>query len=88
MNILEKANSIVHGERQQDYGPPTINHTYTAEFWNTYLGEKLNTPITAEDVCFMMILQKISRAVAGRVTEDTLVDIAGYSANIEIIRNG
>jgi hypothetical protein len=45
-----------------------------------YPGIKLD----AMDVCFFNILQKISRA-ANRTTRDTLVDIAGYAANAEMI---
>lgn len=81
-NILEEANSIVHGARNQAYGHPYDNHGLTAEYWSVYLG----TRIKAEDVCFLNILQKISRAQNGvDLNRDSLVDIAGYAANVEMI---
>lgn len=82
MNILEEANEIIHGARNQAYGSPLENHGLTAKYWSQYL----NVPVTAEDVCFLNILQKISRAQNGiDLNRDSLVDIAGYAGNIEMI---
>lgn len=81
-NILQIAERIVHGARNDDYGHPLDNHTNTAKLWSTYLGKE----ITAEDVCMLNILQKVSRGM-NRITLDTLVDIAGYAANIEMIQD-
>lgn len=88
MNILEKANSIVHGERNEAYGHPLDNHSLTAAYWNVYLnrGNFSGLALDAEDVCFLNILQKIARAQNGvDLNHDSLVDIAGYAANIEMI---
>lgn len=87
MNILEEALSIVHGPRQHDYGHPLDNHSTTAEMWSAYLSRKLRTKIelTPEDVCFLNVLQKISRQ-ANRPTRDNIVDVAGYAANVEMIQ--
>lgn len=41
--------------------------------------------ITPEQVCFLNILQKIARGMHD-ITEDTLVDIAGFAENIERVR--
>jgi 5'(3')-deoxyribonucleotidase len=86
-SILETAQNIVHGARQKDYGSPLTNHTRTADFYRTYLGPKLKdgAQITAEDVSILNILQKVSRAMK-IITKDTIVDIAGYAANIEMIK--
>lgn len=81
MNILEEANNIIHGKRGEDYGHPYFNHTLTAQYWSVFLGQE----ITAEDVCFLNILQKIARANTS-ITRDTLVDMAGYSGNIEMVQ--
>ncbi len=90
MNVLEEANSIVHGPRNEAYGHPYDNHGLTAKYWNIYLiGKygKTDGTITAEDVCFLNILQKISRAQNSlELNKDSLVDIAGYAANIEMIQ--
>ena len=82
MNILNEANSIIHGARNEAYGHPAKNHGLTAKYWSIYLDIDVN----AEDVCILNILQKISRwqnKVGGR---DHLVDIAGYAGNIEMIQ--
>ncbi len=79
-SILEEARRVVDGPRQQDYGTPGANHARTAAFWSTYL----DTPITAKQVCMMNILQKVARSMQ-RTTRDTLVDIAGYARNVELI---
>lgn len=89
MNILEKANKIVHGERNEAYGHPYDNHSLTAQYWDVYLvGKygKTDGTLTPEDVCFLNILQKIARAQNGVDKNiDSLTDIAGYAANIEMI---
>ena len=82
MNILEEADSIIHGARNQTYGHPLENHGLTARYWSVYLGKE----VTAEDVCFLNILQKISRSQHGvDLNRDSLVDIAGYAGNVEMI---
>ncbi len=78
--ILDTAKRVTAQDRGLDYGHPSINHKRTANFWSIYLGKE----ITPEDVCMMNILQKISRGM-NTLTEDTLVDIAGYARNIEMI---
>jgi len=79
--ILDDAAAAVHGVRPNDYGHPLDNHTRTAGLWSTYLGRT----VSAEDVCLLNVLQKISRGMHS-VTRDTLVDIAGYAANVEMIQ--
>lgn len=80
--ILEEAQKLVYGNRQQDYGSPLTNHTHTATLFSAYLG----ITITPEQVCYLNILQKISRSKHG-FKRDNIVDIAGYSANLEMIQN-
>ena len=90
LNVLEEANDIVHGNRNEAYGHPKDNHTTTALFFSHFLQRKYGvgtTPLLdAEDVCFFNILQKISRS-AESYRRDNLVDIAGYAANIEMIKD-
>lgn len=80
-SILEEAVRAVHGARNDDYGSPLTNHSRTAAFWSAYLG----IPISPEQVCMLNILQKVSRGM-NRITRDTLVDISGYAANVEMIQ--
>jgi len=81
MNIAEEANEIVNGARRNSYGTPLDNHTRTAEFWSTYLKIK----ITPEQVCYLNMLQKISRSMQVD-KRDNGVDIIGYALNVEIIK--
>ena len=90
LNILEEANDIVHGDRNLSYGDPLGNHETTAILFSHFLSRKYGkgtTPLlNAEDVCIFNILQKISRE-ASSYRRDNLVDIAGYAANIEMIKD-
>ena len=79
-SILAEAEKIVHGRRREDYGSPSQNHGRTASLWSAYLGVE----VSADDVCAMNILQKLSR-LKHAYTRDSLVDIAGYAANVEMM---
>jgi len=80
-NCLSRADAIVSGNRRNDYGTPLENHSRTARLWSAYLKRE----VSAEDVCMLNILQKISRGMHS-ITPDTLVDICGYARNIQIVR--
>lgn len=79
-SILEEAQRIVHGQRNQDYGSPLANFTQTAGLINATFG----TEFIAEDIPILMILLKISRHRHKR-KRDNLVDIAGYAATAEMV---
>ena len=81
-NILDKADQATTIDRNHDYGHPLDNHSVTAGLWGTYLGVEIGP----EDVCFLNILQKVSRTVSGHIIQDTLIDIAGYARNVEMIQ--
>lgn len=77
-DILDAAEKIVTGERQQTYGEPEDNFATIAQMWEAYLG----IPINAMDVSMMMVLLKVAR-VSGRpdlTTIDNFIDICGYAA--------
>lgn len=89
--ILEKAERVVMGNREEAYGHPKMNHMCTATMWNAYLdrrgdalGLKQGVILRAEDVCFLNILQKVSRC-ANKITKDNLADIAGWAYCVERI---
>lgn len=85
-SIAEEAIQIVHGARRQDYGTPFENHTRTAAMWSAFLSKKApGLVLTAEDVCFLNLIQKISRA-SQSINRDGLVDLIGYTLNIELIQ--
>ena len=79
-NILEEAQEIVAGSRNDDYGDPKRNHERIAKLWSDYLG----TEISPRDVCSMMILLKVSRD-RFQPKRDNAVDIAGYTKLMEMM---
>ncbi|UDG78729.1 hypothetical protein SEA_INDYLU_27 [Microbacterium phage IndyLu] len=80
--ILREANRIIHGDRQQDYGPPVDSFTRLAEALNLVLRPKLRegVELDAVDAAVLMIAMKLSRLAGGDRKDDTWVDLAGYSA--------
>lgn len=75
-DILDKAKTIINGERQGTYGNAEDNFASIAAFWSTYL----NTPIDSTDVAIMMILMKVARNSSGVYKDDNYIDICGYAA--------
>lgn len=79
MNVLEEADGLVNGDRQNAYGGAHINHQRIARLWNARLHEKLTEPLTAQDVTALMRLVKEARLIETPGHRDSLVDIAGYA---------
>ena len=52
--FLSKANVLVEGDRQKDYGDKLHNHSNIAKLWSAYL----DIEITAHDVAILMALLK------------------------------
>lgn len=75
-DILDKAKSIVNGEREGQYGTPEYSFSTIARMWEAYLGVSLE----ADDVINMMILMKVARNSNGVYKEDNWIDICGYAA--------
>lgn len=75
-DILDKAKTIINGERQGTYGNAEDNFASIAAFWSTYL----NTPIDSTDVANMVILMKVARNSSGVYKDDNYIDICGYAA--------
>jgi hypothetical protein len=88
MNILKDADEITSGSRNKAYGSPLENHTRTSRLWKEYLDAKFGTDIelNADDVCYLNILQKMSRSMHDPNHRDTWLDIAGYARNLEMMR--
>jgi hypothetical protein len=89
MNVLEEANSIIYGDREETYGNPAVNLNRIAEQWSLYLAQKyeIAIPINFEDVCWMMAdLKKVRQTHKGK--RDNIVDALGYIALIDRCRGG
>ncbi len=78
--ILERANTIVNGDREKSYGRPEDNFRRIGKMWNAYLGSSMTRPLMPSDVAAMMALLKLARIASGNYTEDSWIDLAGYAA--------
>ena len=88
MSIIDQARDIIEGDREQTYGEPGLNLRRIADQWSTYISQKYDAGIwlNEEDVCWMMVLLKMSRQINAH-KEDNLVDAIGYIALIEKVFN-
>lgn len=79
-SILQEAEQIIYGDREQTYGSPGKNLQSIAEFWTVHLRNKydFNEKLTIDDVCQMMILVKMARLINQPTHRDSQVDIGGY----------
>lgn len=87
-DILEEADKIINGERNDDYGKPEDCFSLIANYWTHYISHRESDIIGEEhpfvdfnshDVAMMMILLKIARTNKSK-KKDNYVDIAGYAA--------
>jgi Domain of unknown function (DUF6378) len=72
--ILEEAQRLVYGDRNNDYGHPYHDMSRTAKIWSAILGVEVE-PL---QVAMCMIGVKLSRQV-NKSKRDNMVDIAGYA---------
>ena len=79
-NCLQTADSLVSGDRQQDYGHPIEDFRKTAKIWSAILG----IDVTPEQVALCMVGVKISREV-NKHKADNIVDGCGYFRTLEMI---
>lgn len=86
--ILNKAASLVAGDREKTHGDKLDNHENIAALWDgyirraVYMKHRLHIPagtIGAEDVANLMEALKIARRLAGTFNEDDYTDGAGYA---------
>lgn len=82
LNVLQEANKLVNGIRDEQYGLPHLNWGDTAEMMTAYLHSRELLPrdksLDAHDGAMLMICTKLSREGNMR-NRDNLVDIAGYA---------
>ena len=74
-DVCLRAADLVAGDRARQHGDAVRVHRKIAALWGAYLG----TPITAEQVAWMMALVKIGRASCGARNPDNPIDVAGYA---------
>ena len=74
--VLDKAKTLISGDRAKDYGDAYLNHKRIAELWSPILDKD----ITVEQVYACMIAVKLSRLIETPNHEDSWIDICGYAA--------
>lgn len=78
---LDVAKSLVHGDRNADYGHPLDDFTRTAKMWSAILGIE----VRPEQVPLMMICVKLSRLTNDITKRDSIVDVAGYAETLDMV---
>lgn len=86
--ILEEAQRLVYGDRQQAYGHPINDFRKTALLWTAWLAARGaladGAALEPEDVASMMMDVKRSRLLHAP-KRDSLVDLAGYAATWALV---
>ena len=82
---LKKADEIINGERQDQYGDPEDSFLAIANYWSAYLIDHISAfedtvQLKAEDVAVMLALMKIARMSGQKWHPDNAVDACGYLA--------
>jgi len=77
-DILSEAVTAIE-ERGSQYGHPSVNFERIARLMNAWLAEKLETPLTVQDVAMLGICMKMGRLLEDPAHRDSVVDIAGYA---------
>lgn len=81
-SVLEEAQRIVHGARQQAYGHPREDFARTAGMWSAILG----IDVEPHHVALCMIALKLGRLAHSPGHRDSIVDVAGYAATLDMLK--
>lgn len=78
-SILQEAENLVGGSRNQVYGEPLDDFNAIAGMMQAYWDKKVNKKFDHHVVAHFMMLVKIARLANSQYHRDSLVDIAGYA---------
>lgn len=81
--ILQIAQDLIYGDRQQQYGSATKNFSDMAKMWSVIIG----TEVSPEQVVLCMASLKICRYNHSK-TIDSAVDLCGYAGILEKLEKG
>jgi len=77
--VLQEAQRIVFGPRQETYGHPRDDYTQQAALWSALWMHKLKEPLTAHEAALGMVTLKARRALTSPQHRDNYTDMAGYA---------
>lgn len=80
--ILEEAQRLVHGDRQNAYGHPYDDFSRTGRIWGAILGIE---DVPPHLVALCLIGVKVSRET-NAPKRDNRTDIAGYAETLDLVR--
>lgn len=78
--ILEEANEIVRGVRQQDYNHPKESFARISTLASLMTGKEL----TPQDCCKVLMAVKLTRE-SFKHKRDNLVDLCGYAYLLQVL---
>jgi hypothetical protein len=86
LTLLQKANDLIHGPRQADYGHPRDDFGASSAMMTAFLKKKLKPGcvIEPEDIPMIMIMVKLARQ-ANKPQYDNVLDIAGYCGTWDLL---
>ena len=79
LDVLERAISLVHGQRAKDYGDAQASFQRMADLINPIV-RKTDGNLSASDMAIVMIQVKIARLQESPNHADSWTDIAGHAA--------
>lgn len=89
LTLLQRAHTIIYGDREVSHGAPQKNLDTIAKYWSTHLSSTTgeNITLTVDDVCAMMMLLKLARLASNPDNYDSLLDVAGYAGLLDRVKN-
>lgn len=75
--VLRRAESLVEGDRRDDYGPAEKSFESLAVIWSTLLG--LDKPLSGTQVALCLAALKLWRCSTQPLSMDSWCDLAGYA---------
>jgi hypothetical protein len=82
-SLLQEADDLINGPRQEAYDDPKRNHQRIAVLWSVILGKE----VTYQQVIQCMIAVKLARLIHSPDHLDSWKDIAGYAGVWDLAHN-
>jgi hypothetical protein len=74
--VLRRAESLIRGDRRNDYGPAAESFANVAALWSVIL----HRPVASHEVALCLAALKLWRCVTSPGSMDSWTDLCGYGA--------